>query len=137
LPPQINIFHLPEGIMSSIVKKFSLGLALFAITSSIGLAQDRPIGGANCTNPAVPTIPGNAGQDLDSLLDAQDAVQAYIADSNEFIDCVDRIMERRADTAGQSNLSAWTELINANIDAQEAIAAAFNDQVQIYQASND
>lgn len=123
--------------MSSFIRKFSLGVALLAITTSIGFAQDRPIGGANCTNPAIPTIPDNAGQDLDTLLDAQDAVQAYMADSNEFIDCVDRIMERRADSAGQANMDDWTALINSNIDAQEAIAAAFNDQVQIYQAGNN
>ncbi|MDC1436836.1 hypothetical protein N8303_06280 [Gammaproteobacteria bacterium] len=123
--------------MSPIIKKFSLGLALFAITSSIGLAQDRPIGGANCTNPAVPIIPSDAGQDLDALLDAQDAVQAYMADSNTFIDCVNTIIERRADSAGASNINAWTDLINANVDAQESIGAAFNEQVQIYRASSD
>ena len=123
--------------MSSIIRKISVGIALFAMTSSLGLAQDRPIAGANCTNPAVPTIPDNAGQDIDTLLDSQDAVQSYMAASNEFIDCVDRIMERRAGAISQETSDEWTALINANIDAQEAIAAAFNEQVQIYQASEN
>ena len=123
--------------MSSFIRKFSLGIALFAITSSMGLAQDRPIGGSNCTNPAVPVIPDNAGQDLDRLLDAQDAVQAFMADSNEFIDCVNTVIERRSDTAGGSAINEWTDLINANVDAQESVAEAFNVQVQIYQASDD
>ena len=124
--------------MSPIIKKFSLGLALFAITSSIGLAQDRPIGGANCTNPAVPIIPSDAGQDLDALLDAQDAVQAYMADSNTFVDCMNNIIDRRTGRGlGLETSNEWTAFINANIDAQESIAEAFNEQVQIYQASEN
>ncbi len=123
--------------MSSFIRKFSLGVALLAMTSTIGLAQDRPIGGANCTNPAVPAIPDNAGQDLDRLLDAQDAVQAFMADSNEFIDCVNTVIERRSNAAGADAINEWTDLINANVDAQEAVAAAFNVQVQIYQASDN
>ncbi len=123
--------------MSSLIKKFSLGVVLLAMTSSIGFAQDRPIGGANCTNPAVPMIPDNAGQDLDMLLDAQDAVQAYMTDSNEFIDCVNTVIERRRDSAGADAINEWTALINANVDAQEVIAEAFNAQVQIYQASDN
>ena len=123
--------------MSSIVRKISFGIALFVMTTSLGLAQDRPITGANCTNPAVPVIPSNAGQDLDSLLDAQDAVQAYMADSNAFIACVDTVMERRSGSIAQATSDEWTALINANIDAQEAVAGAFNEQVQIYQASEN
>ena len=34
-------------------------------------------------------------------------------------------------------LLSWTDLINANVDAQESIGAAFNEQVQIYRASSD
>ncbi len=123
--------------MNSIVRKFSVGIAILAMTSSLSLAQDRPIAGANCTNPAVPTIPDNAGQDLDTLLDAQDAVQGYISDSDAFIACVERIMKRREGSIGQSLSDDWTALMNANVDGQEAIAAAFNEQVQIYQASEN
>ncbi len=123
--------------MSSIVRNFSVGIALFAITSSLGLAQDRPIMGASCTNPVVPIIPDNAGQDLDTLLDAQDTVQSYIADSNAFIDCVDAVMERRGSAIGQTASDEWTALMNANVDSQEAIAATFNEQVQIYQAGEN
>lgn len=122
--------------MSSIVRKLSVGIALFAMTSTLGLAQDNQIAG--CTNPAVPTIPGNAGQDIETLLDAQDAVQAYMADSNAFIDCMDNVMDRRASRGlNQETSDQWTAAINANIDAQESIAAAFNEQVQIYQASEN
>jgi hypothetical protein len=123
--------------MNSVIRKISVGIALLAMTSSLSFAQDRPIAGANCTNPAVPTIPGNAGQDIDVLLDAQDAVQSFMADSNAFIDCVDRVMERREGAIGQELADEWTALINANIDAQESIAAAFNEQVQIYQSSGN
>jgi len=123
--------------MNSIVSKFSVGIAILAMTSSLSLAQDRLIGGANCTNPAVPTIPDNAGQDLDTLLDAQDVVQAYIADSNAFITCVERVLKRREGSVGQSIADEWTDLMNGNVDGQESIAAAFNAQVQIYQASEN
>lgn len=120
--------------MSSIVNKLSVGIALFAMTSSLGLAQDNQIAG--CTNPAVPIIPGNAGQDIETLLDAQDAVQAYMADSNAFIDCMDNVMERRSSRGlNQETSDQWTDAINVNIDAQESIAAAFNEQAQIYQSN--
>ncbi|MBN4053897.1 hypothetical protein JYT97_03320 [Haliea sp. AH-315-K21] len=124
--------------MSSIVRKFSIGIALFAMTSSLGLAQDRQIAGTNCTNPVVPSIPGDAGQDVETLLDAQDAVQAFMADSNAFIDCLENVMDRRSRRGlNQETSDLWTASINGNIDAQETIAAAFNEQVQIYQASED
>ena len=124
--------------MSSIVKKFSVGLALVAMTSSLVLAQDREIDGTNCTNPAVPSISGDAGQGIDTLLDAQDAVQAYIEDSNAFIDCMDNVMDRRSRRGlNQTSSDEMTAFINDNIDAQKLIAEAFNEQVQIYQASED
>ena len=124
--------------MSSIVKKLSVGIALFAMTSSLSLAQDREIDGTNCTNPAVPSISGDAGQDHETLLDAQDAVQAYMADSNTFVDCMNNIIDRRTGRGlGLETSNEWTAFINANIDAQESIAEAFNEQVQIYQASEN
>lgn len=124
--------------MSSIVRKLSVGIVLFAMTSSLGLAQDNQVDGTNCSNPAVPTISGTAGQDIETLLDAQDAVQAYMADSNAFIDCMDSVIERRSSRGlNQETSDLWTSLINGTIDSQESVAAAFNEQVQIYQASEE
>ncbi len=123
--------------MKAIGKSFGLGMALYIMTSSLGYAQDRPIGGADCENPVPPSITDSASQSMDNLLDAQDAVQAYIAASNEFIDCVDRVIDRRSGQASPDNINAWTDLINANIDAQEAIATAFNAQVRAYNESQE
>lgn len=123
--------------MKSVFKSMGLGMALLTMTSSLGLAQDRPIAGANCENPVPPSITDAASQSMDMLLDAQDAVQAYIADSNEFIDCVDRVIDRRGGAASQETMNEWTALINANIDAQEAVATAFNEQVRAYNASQE
>lgn len=123
--------------MTSIIRNIGFAAVLLAMTSSLSLAQDRPIAGANCENPAVPSIPGNAGQNIDMLLDAQDAVQNYMAASNDFIACVETVMARREGSVGQAAADEWTALINANVDAQEAVAAAFNAQVQIYQSAND
>lgn len=123
--------------MKSIFKSMGLGMALLTLTSSLGFAQDRPIAGANCENPVPPSITDAASQSMDMLLDAQDAVQAYIADSNEFIDCVDRVIDRRGGSASQETMDQWTALINANIDAQEAVATAFNEQVRAYNASQE
>ncbi len=72
------------------------------------------------------------------LLDTQDLVQAYMADSNAFIDCMDNMIERRTGRGlTQETSDLWTDLINSNIDSQEAVAAAFNEQIQIYQASDN
>tara|TARA_R110000772_G_scaffold110050_6_gene213526 strand:- start:1568 stop:1939 length:372 start_codon:yes stop_codon:yes gene_type:complete len=123
--------------MTSIIRNIGFAATLLAMTSSLALAQDRPIAGANCENPAVPSISSNAGNNIDMLLDAQDAVQSYMAASNDFITCVENVMSRRDGNIGQDLANQWTALINANVDAQEAVAAAFNAQVQIYQAAND
>lgn len=123
--------------MTSIIKNIGFGVVLLAMSSTFAMAQDRPIAGANCENPAVPAISSNAGSNIDLLLDAQDAVQAYMAASNDFITCVENIMSRRSGNIGQGTSDEWTGLINANVDAQEAVAAAFNAQVQIYQSAND
>ena len=124
--------------MSSIVKKLSVGIALFAMTTSLSLAQDRQIDGTGCTNPAVPSISGDAGQDIETLLDAQDAVQAYMTDSNTFVDCMNSVIDRRSGRGlAQDTSNEWTAFINATIDAQESIAEAYNEQVQIYQAGEN
>lgn len=124
--------------MKVFIRNFGLGTLLLAMTSSLAMAQDRPIDGADCVNPAVPTISANASENMDNLLDAQDAVQGYIADSNAFIECVDGVIERRMDRGlSQESIDAWTALINANVDAQQALASAFNEQVAAFRANEE
>ncbi|MAM71451.1 MAG: hypothetical protein CMP91_09945 [Gammaproteobacteria bacterium] len=123
--------------MKSTFKSFGLGFALFAMTSSLGFAQDRPIAGANCENPVPPSITNSSSQNMDMLLDAQDAVQGFIEASNNFIACVDRVIDRRSESASQEQLDAWTALINDNVEAQETVAAAFNEQVRMFNESQE
>ncbi len=122
--------------MKSFIGRVVAGFVLLGMASSLAYAQEDVLSGTNCENPSVPTIAENVSDDLDLLLDAQDAVQAYVAGSNEFIDCVDQYIARRNGRGlGQDEINALTALINANIDAQELVASTFNERVQVYQAS--
>lgn len=113
----------------SIVKRIGsvLAGALFLLSAS-AFGQD-------CDRPERPTIPSNANTDLELMLDAQDDVQAFMGASNDYITCMDRLIEQVDADEEQMRMADLVAQRNGSIDDQEAVAAAFNEQLELYQAS--
>jgi len=114
-------------VVKGVVK---LAASLLFLMSAAAHAQNP----GNCDRPAMPSIPNNASESLDSMLDAQDDVQEFMAASTAYVSCMDGAIER-ADPRQETSMAELVRMRNGNIDDQEAIAEAFNVQLRAYQAS--
>lgn len=106
--------------------KLIASLVLFAATN---LAM------AECTPPAAPgSLPDGATADLEAMLEAQKAVKAFDAATNEYLDCLTSEGEAAAEEESPEEQLKRVELHNAAVDKTEALAAQFNEEIREYKA---
>ena len=81
---------------------------------------------AGCKFPAVPSIPAAEGATMEQMVATQGAIQSYIAESNELLDCLDAITKDTdlAEPDRQLALDAY----NAEVSNQETLAENWNVQ---------
>jgi len=81
---------------------------------------------AGCAFPAAPSIPSAEGATMEQMVAAQGAIQSYIAESNELLDCLDAITKNTdlSDEDRQLALDAY----NAEVTNQETVAENWNVQ---------
>ncbi len=108
------------------------------LIASLTLLAAMPVSAA-CTGPSAPDIPDGSQSDLEAMVASQKEVKAYMEASNEYLDCLDaeRMESETAETDTDDERSlARDQIYNAEVDAQEALAEEFNEQIRKYQESN-
>ena len=104
----------------------ALGLAGTAAAQSDEAARLAELADAEgCEFPDVPEIPAADGATMEQMVGAQGAIQEYMADSNELLDCLTGITDNEELPA--EDRQAAINAYNTEVAAQEELAARWND----------
>jgi peptidyl-prolyl cis-trans isomerase B (cyclophilin B) len=87
---------------------------------------------SHCAAPQVPQIPDGSTASLDEMVSAQAAVRSFMDDSNNYLACLNGVIEGPDITAEQKALLLQEH--NTSVGLMEVIAQRFNEQVRIIKA---
>ena len=91
---------------------------------------------AACENPTMVSIPDGKSSTLEQMVAAQTQVKAYMAAMQEFLSCVDNEASAKGENAPAEYKSLMVTRHNTAVGEMEAVAAAFNEQLKAYKATN-
>ncbi|MCC7258798.1 MAG: hypothetical protein IT486_10555 [Gammaproteobacteria bacterium] len=93
-----------------------------------------PLAEAACTYPPEVTIPdGNSASEAD-MQAANAAVREYMAQVEAYLACMDDEEKALGDTITDEQKKVHTARHNAAVDALNAVAARYNEQVRLHKA---
>ena len=99
---------------------------LILFTSSLALAE--------CDRPTAPTLPDGATSNLETMVEGQKAVKAYVAETEAYLDCLTAEGEAAVEEETPEQQLARIEEHNSAVDDMEAVAEAFNEEIRQYKA---
>jgi len=89
-----------------------------------------------CENPPMVAIPQGASSTREELLQAQEAVKAYLAAMQSYLICV----QEEQTAAGENSPTEYRALMvkrqQTAIDEMETVAALFNEQIRAFREVN-
>jgi hypothetical protein len=87
---------------------------------------------AQCNQPAPPQLPDGGSSDLETMVEGQKAVKAFVADTEAYLDCLNAESAAAAEQESPEQQLARIELHNKAVDDMEAVANAFNEEIREY-----
>ncbi len=87
---------------------------------------------AACNYPAEVSVPDGGTASEAEMKAANQAVKDYMAKVEEYLACLDEEEKALGDMVTDEQKSVHTAKHNAAVDALNAVAARYNEQVQIY-----
>ncbi|MEM9173222.1 MAG: hypothetical protein AAGA84_11005 [Pseudomonadota bacterium] len=114
-------------------------LAAISLAASIMLA---PAAVASCDYPSRVDIPSGNTASKDDMIATQKAVKGYMADMNEYLDCIEA-EAKAAETEGEDpDVTAQRAALllkrhNAAVAEMQSLADAFNVEVRAYKARTE
>ena len=109
-----------------------IGLRSFLMTAA-AVVFTTP-GMAACPYPDDVSIPDGSTATESEMLDGQKLVKAYMAQMEEYLECLDDESNSLGDTESDDQKAMHVKRHNAAIDAMEKVAASFNEQIRSYKA---
>ncbi|HLG88895.1 MAG TPA: hypothetical protein VKZ79_17035 [Alphaproteobacteria bacterium] len=98
---------------------------LRSLTFVAGLLFASHAFAAECALPTAPAVPNGASASLDEMKTAQDSVKKFLADTDDFLKCLDFSHAADADTKH-----------NKAVDQMQKLASNFNDQLKAFKAAH-
>ena len=98
------------------------------------LLAASPVVFAECSRPPAPEMPDGSVAELQTMVDGQAAVKAYVAGTEAYLDCLGAEGELAGEEEMPEAKLARVELHNAAVDEMEAVAEAFNAEIREYKA---
>lgn len=89
---------------------------------------------AECTRTTPPELPNGASSDLETMVEGQKAVKAYVADTEAYLACLSTDAEEAGAEMSEEMRSQGVDIYNAAVDEMEAVAASFNEEIAAYKA---
>jgi hypothetical protein len=89
-----------------------------------------------CTFPQEVSIPDGATASNEGMLKGQTMVKEYLADMEGYLDCLDQEETSVPENQTPEAKKLHVERHNAAVDAMEAMAAKFNQQIRAYKLAN-
>jgi len=117
------ITHLKLTSLSALLALSFAGTAAAQSDEAARLAELTEAEG--CEFPDVPEIPAAAGATMEQMVGAQGAIQEYITESNELLDCLTEITDNEELPAEDRQVAI--NAYNAEVSSQEELAARWND----------
>jgi hypothetical protein len=114
-------------------------ITAIALSLSINAQEEMSASGEvsdKCTYPTQPTIPNGRSASEDELVEAQGKMKAYLADGDEFIECLHRVEDSWADEEKEEKQSFVVMFHNRMVDDMEEVAELFNAAVRAYKGKN-
>jgi hypothetical protein len=94
------------------------------------------VGAMACETPSMVAVPDGSEATMDEMVAAQQQVKGYVAAMEEYLACVNEELEAAGEDAPDEYKSLMITRHNTAVGEMEAVAAAFNEQVQAYKAAN-
>ncbi len=91
---------------------------------------------AECARPTAPQLPDGGSSDLETMVEGQKAVKAYVAETEAYLDCLNEEGAAAAEEETPEEQHARIELHNQAVDDMDAVAAAFNEEIREYKAKS-
>lgn len=89
---------------------------------------------AACPYPDDVAIPDGSTASEAEMLDGQKNVKAYIADMEDYLECLDEEAAALGDNATEDQDAMHVKRHNAAVEAMEKVAASFNEQIRSYKS---
>lgn len=102
----------------------------------ICLCLSATVAVAECTRDAAPAIPDGSAATLEDMQAAQQAMKAYMASSNAYLECLDKEGAAAGETEAEDARAARVANYNTAVDEQTAVADGFNAAVKAFKARN-
>ena len=87
---------------------------------------------AECSRPPAPQLPDGSVADLQTMVDGQGAVKAYVAETEAYLDCLGAEGEAMSAEETPEQKLARVDQHNAAVDEMEVVASAFNEEIREY-----
>ena len=84
----------------------------------------------HCVPPEAPAIVDARSATMDEMVDNQTAVRSFMAASEEHLECLAEVID--ASDLAREEQAYLTSVHNRMVDAMEAVAGEFNDQVRLF-----
>ena len=110
---------------------------LRTIFTAAGAVLITTPGMAACPYPDDVRIPDGSTATEAEMLDGQKLVKAYIADMEEYLECLDQEASALGDSETEDQKAMHVKRHNAAVAAMEKVAASFNEQIRSYKARAD
>lgn len=91
---------------------------------------------ASCEIPSMVSVPDGSTATREELLEAQSKVKTYMDQMTAYLDCINGEIEAGGDDATEQFKSLMVSRHNAAVTEMETLAAAYNEQLQIFRAAN-
>lgn len=100
----------------------------------VGVVAAATLGSASaaCTYPPEVTVPEGKSATKEDMVKAGAAVKDFMARVDEYLACLDKEEADLGDAVTQEQKQVHTARHNAAVDALNALAARYNDQVKEY-----
>ena len=102
-----------------------------SLVAIIAASLVRTAAGA-CTYPPEVTIPEGRSASKEAMMAASDAVKEYMAKVDEYLACLDKEEADLGDAVTEEQKQVHTSRHNAAVDAMNAVASRYNEQVREY-----
>lgn len=90
---------------------------------------------ADCSLSKAPAVPDGRAATAEQMAAAQEAVQRYSADVENYLVCLEAEEKRAADTDTDEARTARAARWNAAVDTLKATADAFNAELRLFKAT--
>ena len=107
------------------------------LIASLLLIFSAQFAAAECTRPAPPVLPDGETADLETMVEGQKSVKAYVAATEAYLDCLTAEGQAAVEVETPEQQLARIEEHNEAVDEMEALAEQFNEEIREYKAKSN